>query len=403
MSTTYTRQGASLLDKVAGEREIWFRLMTRDVDSHGTIIEPGGVDLSRYLLNPLFLWMHQSGCEDGAVPDPSVVIGQCVAHDQTREYLDLCIKFDTDELASACYEKAKGGYLRGTSIDADVLEKAETVIQGQAVKVLTRTRLNEASLVILPSNPGAVKLTRQSALRALRSMEKKTMNREDLMKALNLSEGGSREDAEKALLKYLVETSDAPDARKAMADALDSAFPEQAPDEAPVVAKREGEGADESKDKDAEIEALRSANEEMGKALERAKRGMVQAKDEAKDAVKREAKIQSDVQRWAAEGRIDKDESESWAAKHRAGKAERVVRMIPAGAFTCGRIADEGAPVSPADVPAKPERVTRSVAKTLVSEASAMDKNGTAHASAPTVGASKSEAKALIEQARARV
>ena len=55
------------------------------------------------------------------------------------------------------------------------------------------------------------------------------------------------------------------------------------------------------------------------------------------------------------------------------------------------------------DRPVKPERVTRSVAKTLVSEASAMDKNGNAHASAPTVGASKSEAKALIEQARARV
>ena len=399
MSTTYTRQGASLLDKVAGERQLWFRVMTRDVDTFGTIIEPGGCDLSRYKLNPLFLWMHQSG-DDGTAPGPEVAIGQAVDFDQTDDHLDLLIQFDTDELADACYQKAKGGYLRGTSICGDVLEKEPRVINGKKVVVHTRTLLDEVSLVILPSNPGAVKLTRQSALRALRSMEKKTMNCEDLMKALNLSEGGSREDAEKALLKYLVETSDAPDARKAMAEALDSVFPEKAPDEAPVVAKREGEGADESKDKDAEIEALRSANEEMGKALERAKRGMVQAKDEAKDAVKREARIQSDVQRWAAEGRIDPDQTESWAAKHRLGKAERVVRMIPAGAFTCGRVVDQGAPVAREDVPAKPERVTRSVAKTLVSEASAMDKNGNAHASAPTVGETRSVAKSLIEQAR---
>ena len=58
------RRFGSKLDKVTeGERRVWFRLTTRAIDRHGTIIEPAGVDCASHRTNPVFLWMHQSLAE----------------------------------------------------------------------------------------------------------------------------------------------------------------------------------------------------------------------------------------------------------------------------------------------------------------------------------------------------
>lgn len=168
------RAGRPLLDRaVAADRQVWFRLVTRDVDRHGTIIEPAGVDLTFHRQNPVFLWMHDSG--GGPItPPPDVVIGRVVDYDQTREHLDILVEFDDDGedgLASTCYRKVRGGYIRMVSIGCNALEETTTRVDGADVPTYPRSELLECSLVIIGSNRAALKLDRAAAAAMVRSLK----------------------------------------------------------------------------------------------------------------------------------------------------------------------------------------------------------------------------------------
>ena len=127
--TPLRRHGAPLLSRaVSGDRRVWFRLVTRDVDRHGTIIEPSGIDTTAFLANPVFLWMHDSGGSDRPTPPPDVVIGRVVTIDQTRTLFDIEVEFDDDGeggLATTCYRKVKAGFIRMVSIGCNAT--SETV------------------------------------------------------------------------------------------------------------------------------------------------------------------------------------------------------------------------------------------------------------------------------------
>ena len=167
MSNSLRRTGTPLLNRATpGDRQVWFRLVTRDVDRHGTIIEPAGVDTRAFLANPVFLWMHDSGGGDRPTPPPDVVIGRVVEIDQTAEHFDICCEFDDDGpsgLATTCYRKVKAGFLRAVSIGCNALAETRTTIDGVEVPVYTAVELLECSLVIIGSNRGALKLDRAAA------------------------------------------------------------------------------------------------------------------------------------------------------------------------------------------------------------------------------------------------
>lgn len=160
--------GTPLLHRaVSGDRRVWFRLVTRDVDRHGTIIEPAGVVLTSHKQNPVFLWMHDSGgSERKATPSPDVVIGHVTDYDQTVDHLDIEVEFDDDGpqgLATKCYRKVKRGLLRMVSIGCNVLAETLTRIGEVDVPTFTQTELLECSLVIIGSNRQALKLDRAAA------------------------------------------------------------------------------------------------------------------------------------------------------------------------------------------------------------------------------------------------
>lgn len=183
MSNSLRRIGTPLLNRATpGDRQVWFRLVTRDVDRHGTIIEPAGVDTRAFLANPVFLWMHDSGGGDRPTPPPDVVIGRVVEIDQTVEHFDICCQFDNDDtrevtvlpdgsesvtikpgLATTCYRKVKAGFLRAVSIGCNALAESRATIDGVEVPVYTAVELLECSLVIIGSNRGALKLDRAAA------------------------------------------------------------------------------------------------------------------------------------------------------------------------------------------------------------------------------------------------
>jgi len=172
MSTKQTRYGSPQLSRAAtGDRRIWFRLVTRDVDRHGTIIEPAGVRLDAFKANPVFLWMHDSGGGE-VTPPPDVVIGRVVSFDQSREFLDIEVEFDddgADGMASTCFRKVKEGFIRMVSIGCNVVVEDEVEVDGHHVPVYAVTELLECSLVIVGSNRRALKLDRAAAAAMLRS------------------------------------------------------------------------------------------------------------------------------------------------------------------------------------------------------------------------------------------
>jgi len=166
------RYGQPLLDRAASsQRRVWFRLVTRDIDRHGTIIEPAGVDMTAFRANPVFLWMHDSGGGE-VTPPPDVVIGRVTNFDQSVDALDIEVEFDDDGdgLAATCFRKVKDGFLRMVSIGCNVLEEETVMVGTHKVPVYTRTELLECSLVIIGSNRGALKLDRSRVAAMLREV-----------------------------------------------------------------------------------------------------------------------------------------------------------------------------------------------------------------------------------------
>lgn len=166
------RYGQPLLDRAtSSQRRVWFRLVTRDIDRHGTIIEPAGVDMTAFRANPVFLWMHDSGGGE-VTPPPDVVIGRVTNFDQSVDALDIEVEFDDDGdgLAATCFRKVKDGFLRMVSIGCNVLEEETVQIGTHKVPVYTRTELLECSLVIIGSNRGALKLDRSRVAAMLREV-----------------------------------------------------------------------------------------------------------------------------------------------------------------------------------------------------------------------------------------
>ena len=402
------RRDAVLLRRdTTGERRAVFRLVTQSVDRHGTVIEPAGVDFSHHqAAGSPFLWMHEAGGDIGRAPPPDVVIGRVAEYLQTPQALDIVVIFHDDGpggLATKCWEKVQAGLIRMVSIGAFAHETETRTVNGAQVLVYTKTELVEASLVIVGSNRDALRLDRAAVLRVLDNMTKEIpMDKAALCKLLNLDEAADRETAEAALIKYLTETSDAPEARKAAAEALDQNFPESPEGEDMTRAQAED---DETK---TEVEALRTANAELTRALQAAKAEQAAApkpEQVAAETVKREAQIAADVDRWIGEGRVQRSERSKWINDHRAGKAAKVVRHIPVGTWTSNQRLSGGTVGTPVDdLPARPETETRGIARSLVAAARSMNRDSKAGAAAQQAAAqteTQTEAKSLVAQARA--
>ena len=228
------------------------------------------------------------------------------------------------------------------------------------------------------------------------------MDKQVLCKLLSIEETADRETVEAALVKYLTETSDAPEARKAAAAAVDEFFPESP--EAPISER----AADADDETNTEMEALRAANAELSRALAAVKAEQAAApkpEQVAAETVKREALIAADVDRWIGEGRVQRAERSKWINDHRAGKAAKVVRHIPQGTWTTSqRLMSGNVGTEIADLPAAPVSPLKREAKALVAQARSMDRSGVIKPAAaeqdPAANVVKSEARKLVAQAR---
>jgi HK97 family phage prohead protease len=149
-----------------GESDIsWFRASTNELDRHGTIVEPRGIDTVNFSHNPIFMWGHDA-YGGHSPPDLENVLGRVVDFKTTDTEFDVGVRWASHERAEMARDLVRSGFLSAVSVGfiPDPASVTTRSIDGDEVPVYERTELVEVSLVPVPSNPAAVAIMRSMQL-----------------------------------------------------------------------------------------------------------------------------------------------------------------------------------------------------------------------------------------------
>jgi HK97 family phage prohead protease len=157
------REGVDLVRSIAdvratagADRRVRFIATTRDLDRHGTRIEPDGIDLDRYRRNPIVLWAHDGYSGPFGGPDPANVIGRAVEIERTRGALLVTVEFARHERAALVLELVRQKALGAMSVGFIPRKTHEEREGARTVTVFDEVELVELSIVPIPSNPEAL-------------------------------------------------------------------------------------------------------------------------------------------------------------------------------------------------------------------------------------------------------
>ena len=191
-------------------------ISTEAVNSYGTRVLTGGIDLEQYRRNPVLLWMHRRAWEGESMP-----IGKIEnLRVEDGKLIGRPVFDQTDEFAKRIERKWEQGYLRMASAALEPLEvdaDPGLALAGQTRATVTRSKLIEVSIVDIGGNDEALQLVSRDgrglilaggedepALPLLKLTEnsknqnKREMNKDQLL-LLGLPEGASEEQATAAL------------------------------------------------------------------------------------------------------------------------------------------------------------------------------------------------------------
>ena len=130
------------------------RISNCSLNSYGTRVMTGGMNVEQYQRNPVLLYMHQRGDVIGYVKDLKVE-----GEDITGELM-----FDeATKLSRQCKKQYEFGSLKMVSVGIDILEMSEdedTLVIGQTCPTITKSKLFEVSLVDVGANDDAIVMKR---------------------------------------------------------------------------------------------------------------------------------------------------------------------------------------------------------------------------------------------------
>ncbi len=136
-----------------------FVASTSRKDRHGTRIIPSGIKTQAFDRNPIFAFQHLAY---GGQGDPDVIIGQIVRHWLSGNEFRVTAKFDPPEInptAEKAFQKVKAGTLRAVSVGFIPVEWHEERESDGPTVVFDEIELLEVSLVSVPSNPDALRIS----------------------------------------------------------------------------------------------------------------------------------------------------------------------------------------------------------------------------------------------------
>jgi len=144
------------------ERTVIAKITTMDCDADGDCIVPDGVDLKRFMSNPIIHINHSYKVED--------VVGKATELAINEKGITAKIKFAETPRAEDCWSLLKGGFVRANSIGFIIKEayhrgteeftkyitEKKLKIDDNARRLITKWELLENSIVSLPCNPMAL-------------------------------------------------------------------------------------------------------------------------------------------------------------------------------------------------------------------------------------------------------
>ena len=161
-------------------------------NSFGMVIKTDGIDIEAFIKNPVMLYMHER----------KSVVGRWenLRKEGTKLIADAVFD-DTTELGKSVKAQVEKGFLRSASIGIQIIEEQD--ING--VRTVTKSILNEISIVDIPSNKNALKLCNIGGNRYLRlQMPQKIKSlRKELISMLELDESATDEDIINAIQELL--------------------------------------------------------------------------------------------------------------------------------------------------------------------------------------------------------
>lgn len=128
------------------------RITNSSVNSYGTRVLTAGLDISQYERNPVLLYMHERGTVIGYMKDLRL---------EGDELTGEPVFDEASELSQRCKKQWDFGSLRMVSIGIDIIETSESpehILQGQSRPTITKSKLDEVSVVDIGANDDAIVL-----------------------------------------------------------------------------------------------------------------------------------------------------------------------------------------------------------------------------------------------------
>ena len=137
-----------------------FLISDESVNKYGFRVLTGGIDFQEFSKNPVMFWNHKTDLGDA----DRLPIGRWenLRTEGDKLLADAVLDMN-DELGRTVANKIAGGFLNACSIGIGVIEmsdKAELMADGQTRPTITRSILEEVSIVDIPANSNAMKLRR---------------------------------------------------------------------------------------------------------------------------------------------------------------------------------------------------------------------------------------------------
>ena len=138
---------------------VTFIVSDESINSYGFRVLTGGVNLAQFKRNPIMLYMHNRNRWD---TNTTGVIGKWENVRKEGDVLKADAVFDeSDEFAKSIKEKVEKGFLRMASVGVRIVERSEDakyLLPGQTRATVTKSELQEISIVDIGSNANALKL-----------------------------------------------------------------------------------------------------------------------------------------------------------------------------------------------------------------------------------------------------
>ena len=129
-------------------------------NSDGSQVLVEGMDLNRFLRNPVMFYMHMRSGTPFTNPDAGEVIGRWENIKVEGNKLLADAVFDeSQELGSNVAQKVERGFLRGASVGLtiDQSKNGKKKVDGEYPLIITKSTVLEASIADIPKNTGSYK------------------------------------------------------------------------------------------------------------------------------------------------------------------------------------------------------------------------------------------------------